>query len=343
MNRRRFVVSTLSAASLTVVGSSRVHAASRWPDTHRAEPGPGRAPSVMPPQSRHLIVIELAGGNDGLNTVVPVTDPLYRRLRPTLALDATQTVPLDGTRHLHVALTPLLPLWRAGEFAIVEGVGARGPGLGHFRAAQVRRSGSRVDVHQHDDWLDRALAAQAAAGVPAGTVWRPNGGGNAAPAHAGRFSDVAHRAADELIATSGMSVMRLTVPGFDTHCRQGVRHATALTELAGGIAVLHRRLQRAGRWNDVVIMTTSEFGRAAAENAEGGTEHGGAAPQLLLGGHLRGGFHGVPPRLDAHGGTIAPGVDHRRVLAAILESWWGMKPAAVLADAPAALPGLFRV
>lgn len=368
MNRRRFVVSSLSAAAFAVVSPQIACGAATRSDTPGVVPGFGLAGPGKPLAPRCVIVIDLAGGNDGLNTVVPIFDSLYRTLRPGLALGAAQTVRLDDTRRLHAALTPLLPLWRSGEFAIVEGVGVRGGGLAHFRAAQVRRSGSVAGVHQSGDWLERALAVRGAGGSPvladsstdvarrvipgAGALRSGTGGGGtqrfamahpAIPSFTGRFGDAARRAADALIADDGVGAIRLTLSGFDTHCRQGVRHAAALTELASGITILRQRLQQAGRWNDVVIMTTSEFGRAAAENAHGGTEHGDAAPQFLLGGRVKGGFHGVRPRLEAHGGGVVPAVDHRRVLASVLASWWGVAPAAVLDEAPAALPGLFRV
>lgn len=368
MNRRRFVVSSLSTAVLAAVSPQIVRGAPARPDVPGTVRVPGGPGPDMSPVPRCVIVIDLAGGNDGLNTIVPIVDPLYRKLRPGLALDAAQTVRLDDTRRLHAALAPLLPLWRSGEFAIVEGVGVPGRGLAHFRAAQVRRSGSGAGAHRSDDWLERALAARAAGGSSVAAGGSPDAANRAVmtadtrrsgapraetlrsarerptvPSFTGRFSEAAGRAAEAVIANGGAGAMRLTLPGFDTHCRQVIRHAAALTELAGGITILRQRLQQAGRWNDVVIMTTTEFGRAAAENAHGGTEHGGAGPQFLLGGRVQGGFHGVRPRLDAQGGAVAPGVDHRRVLAAVLASWWEVVPAAVLDDAPAALPGLFRV
>src|SRR5205085_3606450 len=69
-----------------------------------------------------LILVELKGGNDGLNTVVPYTDETYYRLRPRLALKRDEVLQLDGRAALHPALKPLMPLWQAGELAIVQGV-----------------------------------------------------------------------------------------------------------------------------------------------------------------------------------------------------------------------------
>ncbi len=70
-----------------------------------------------------LIVVQMAGGNDGLNTVVPFTDPLYHQMRPTLGITDSQVLQLDTRLGLHPNLAPLKQLWDAGHLTIVEGVG----------------------------------------------------------------------------------------------------------------------------------------------------------------------------------------------------------------------------
>ena len=82
---------------------------------------------------RLLILIELKGGNDGLNTVVPYADANYYSLRPRLAVARDQVLQLDARAGLHPALKPLMPLWQAGELAVVQGVGYPSPNLSHFR------------------------------------------------------------------------------------------------------------------------------------------------------------------------------------------------------------------
>src|SRR6266568_3766293 len=86
---------------------------------------------------RTLIVVQMAGGNDGLNTVVPFTDPLYQKLRPTLGLSDTKVLPLDTRLGLHPNLQPLKKLWDAGHLAIVEGVGYPNQSLSHFQAMDI--------------------------------------------------------------------------------------------------------------------------------------------------------------------------------------------------------------
>src|SRR3546814_6140873 len=89
---------------------------------------------------RVLVLVELNGGNDGLNTVVPYADPGYRRARPSLAVARDQIIPLDNRLGFHPALAPLLPAWRARELAIALGVGTARPNRSHFRRSEEHTS-----------------------------------------------------------------------------------------------------------------------------------------------------------------------------------------------------------
>jgi len=92
---------------------------------------------------RTLVVVQMAGGNDGLNTIVPYTDPNYKSARPTLALAADQVLDLNGRLGFHPALTALQPLWKAHKLAVVEGVGYPNSSLSHFTAMDIWQT---VDV-----------------------------------------------------------------------------------------------------------------------------------------------------------------------------------------------------
>lgn len=84
-----------------------------------------------------LIVVQMAGGNDGLNTVVPYNDPIYRKMRPTIAIPENQVLPIDTRLGLHPNLAPLKQLWDQGHMAIVEGVGYPNQSLSHFQAMDI--------------------------------------------------------------------------------------------------------------------------------------------------------------------------------------------------------------
>ena len=113
---------------------------------------------------RLLILVELKGGNDGLNTVVPYADANYYALRPRLAVPRDQVLQLDARTGLHPALKPLLPLWQAGELAIVQGVGYPAPNLSHFRSIEIWDTASRSDEYLVDGWLARLFAEHAVPG-----------------------------------------------------------------------------------------------------------------------------------------------------------------------------------
>ncbi len=86
---------------------------------------------------RTLIVIQMAGGNDGLNTVVPFADATYRKMRPTIGIQESQVLSLDGRLGLHPNLAPLKKIWDDGHMAVVEGVGYPNQSLSHFQAMDI--------------------------------------------------------------------------------------------------------------------------------------------------------------------------------------------------------------
>ena len=86
---------------------------------------------------RALVMLHLAGGNDGLNTVVPFRDAAYKRLRPALALGPAETLEIDRGLAFHNALQGFKRLYEAGQLAVVNGVGYPNPDFSHFRATEI--------------------------------------------------------------------------------------------------------------------------------------------------------------------------------------------------------------
>jgi uncharacterized protein (DUF1501 family) len=254
---------------------------------------------------RALVIVELEGGNDGLNTVIPLDDARYRELRPTLAIAPKDTLRIGARAGLHSSLNAWMPAWKAGELAIQQGVGYAMPNRSHFRSQQIWRTASRADEYRGDDWL--AFKASSARDFDASC-------------------DEAARAIASHRANGETQLIRLVLHGFDTHAHQAARHAALLTQLGSGLASLRAALTRSGDWNRTLVMTVSEFGRSARENASGGTEHGAAAPHFLLGGSVAGGLYGAPPRLDAlhDDGAIPAHTDFRRLYAMALASCTGI-------------------
>jgi uncharacterized protein (DUF1501 family) len=117
------------------------------------------AAALAQPSRRLLILVELRGGNDGLNTVVPYGDPLYAALRPRIAVARDQVVKLTDGTGLHPSLEKLHARWEARELAIVQGVGYPQPNLSHFRSIEIWDTASKSDEYLDAGWLARAFAA----------------------------------------------------------------------------------------------------------------------------------------------------------------------------------------
>ena len=119
---------------------------------------PALARAAAATSSSMLVLVELKGGNDGLNTVIPYADARYAELRPRLAIAREQVVQLTEQVGLHPALAPLKTAWDARELAIVQGVGYPQPNLSHFRSIEIWDTASRSDEYLDSGWIARAFA-----------------------------------------------------------------------------------------------------------------------------------------------------------------------------------------
>ncbi len=117
-----------------------------------------KTPALPPSQGRVLVVVQMAGGNDALNTLVPAESGLYRDLRPALALDESELVPLSGNSAyaLHPSLAPLASVWEAGQLAALNTIGMPGQTRSHFVALDTWWAGG-ADTGSGAGWLGRWL------------------------------------------------------------------------------------------------------------------------------------------------------------------------------------------
>ena len=147
---------------------------------------PAFAAALTQPARKLLVLVELRGGNDGLNTVIPFNDPRYAALRPRIGIARDQVVQLTEQTGLHPSLEKMRALWDARELAIVQGVGYPQPNLSHFRSIEIWDTASRSDEYLDAGWLARTFARSpspasfAADGVVVGAgSMGPLAGGNA--------------------------------------------------------------------------------------------------------------------------------------------------------------------
>ena len=110
-----------------------------------------------PRWDRIVVLIELKGANDSLNTVIPYQDPLYYQYRPTIALARDKVLPLGEQLAWHPALRPLLPLWEKKQIALVHGLGYANPSLSHYRSSEIWNTGSDSATVLRDGWITRCF------------------------------------------------------------------------------------------------------------------------------------------------------------------------------------------
>ena len=104
-----------------------------------------------------LVMVQLAGGNDGLQTVMPLTDPAYRDLRPQLSKSVDQALPISKDQGLNANLKGIKGLFDEGKVAIVQGVGYTKPSFSHFDSIRVWETAD-PDRRQQDGWLGKTIA-----------------------------------------------------------------------------------------------------------------------------------------------------------------------------------------
>jgi uncharacterized protein (DUF1501 family) len=254
ISRRHFLTHTLKASSLVALNAAVPGFVARTAD------------AAAPGKDNILVVLELTGGNDGLNTVIPYADDLYHKARPTLRQTKDEVIRLDDHVGLNSAMRIIRPVWDRGHLAVVQGVGYPNPERSHFEAMDIWHSADPKGIVK-TGWLGRAAAESdnrmggvpilhlgesrlplAVAGAPGGgavTVSDQNsfrldlGGGNAARQQARRrlLEDLAAPAAKEEGGDLASFVQRRqvqTLTALET-LRDLLEGPNAVPRLGGGL------------------------------------------------------------------------------------------------------------
>lgn len=384
-----------------------------------------------------LVVLQMAGGNDGINTVVPYSSDYYRNARPRIGLQAKDIIKINDNIGLNGALAGFKDLYDGGHLAIVQGVGYPNPNRSHFRSTEIWQTASDADRFEKYGWLGRyfdnaCAGADPTVGVNVGnqmpqafsakhplgvslqnpqnyrfvssdrakpgeemspteesyrrlngmdgqgvtsednsgqTIGAIAGGGMQTANSSGSALDFLERTAldaqvssdkireissrvenqsvypNSQLANSLKLVAKLiggglptrvfyvSQGGYDTHTNQVGTQQRLLADLGDSTKAFYQDLKAQGNSSRVLVMTFSEFGRRVAENANGGTDHGAAAPMFILGEKVKAGLLGKYPSLapgDLFEGDIKYNVDFRSVYASVLETWLKTKSVPVL-------------
>lgn len=120
---------------------------------------PMESASILNPEYGHrkLVIIQLSGGNDGMNTIIPFENDLYYRLRPELGIRKNDALRLSSELGVHPAMEGFLNIYKAGLISILNNVGYPNPSRSHFRSLDIWHSASDPKVIDETGWIGRFL------------------------------------------------------------------------------------------------------------------------------------------------------------------------------------------
>ncbi|MBV8244550.1 MAG: DUF1501 domain-containing protein [Candidatus Eremiobacteraeota bacterium] len=362
-------------------------------------------PGLPGGDDRVLVLVNMQGGNDGLNCVVPHGDDAYYRLRPSLAIARNDVLSIDNQVGLNPQMKSFKAMYDKGMVAIVQGVGYPDPDHSHFRSTEIWQTAA-PEKYLSTGWLGRYLddanlpsenlfngvaisqvlpEVMIARKTDVPAIAQLNGYGllsdrnksasttytelvtdKSLPfsspylSHVAEIEDHAQRGSEELpklvagyktdasypatplgrslalaaqIVGSklGTRVLYVQHGSFDTHVNQRGTQDRLLSEFSDAMKAFYDDLAAHGNDKRTLTMTFSEFGRRAAQNASGGTDHGEAAPLFLIGGNVKGGMYGTHPDLNRlNDGNPGFTTDFRNVYATVLERWLGRPSTPIL-------------
>jgi len=146
ISRRKFLSGSLGTLSLCLTQPDLLALAAQAANLAPRAGGTGKI----------LVIVQMAGGNDGLNTVVPYAEGNYYQARPQLAIQASEALPLNGQLGLNPNLAGFIELFKQGKLAIVQAVGYPHPNRSHFRSMEIWQT-AQPDRIGDTGWLGRYL------------------------------------------------------------------------------------------------------------------------------------------------------------------------------------------
>jgi len=350
-------------------------------------------PMMVPPGNKVVVVIQFSGGNDGLNTVIPVRNDIYYRERPKLGINKSSALPVTDEAGLNPALEAFKGLYDEGSLSILNSVGYPNPDRSHFRSMDIWHTASESNAYLTTGWVGRYLDAQCkGCDKPTqamelddvlslalkgeqnkGLAFKdPKKLYNSSNSKFFKDINADHRPGEEhvdylyktmsatissadyifqqsrihpsgetypstglgkdlktiaslIFSDINTKVYYVSLGSFDTHVNQDSQQKRLFTELNDAVKAFTADLKKNNRFEDVLMMTFSEFGRRVAQNASGGTDHGTANNMFFISGGLKqkGLINSLPDLADLNEGDLKHKVDFRNVYATVLNKWLG--------------------
>ncbi|MEO6547068.1 MAG: DUF1501 domain-containing protein [Ferruginibacter sp.] len=363
--------------------------------------------AAVPSGNKVVVVIQFSGGNDGLNTVIPIENDIYYQSRPAIGISKDKAAVLTNEVGLHPALEAFKGLYDSGELSILNSVGYPNPDRSHFRSMDIWQSASNSKDYVNSGWIGRYLDAQCkGCDKPTQAVEiddvlslalkgeKTNGLAFKDPRKLYNISkekffndiNIDHHAGDEtadylyktmsgtlssadyiyqqsklhptsqiypstalgkdlktiaslILSDINTKVYYVSLGSFDTHVNQEAQQKRLFTELNDAVKAFTNDLKQNSRFEDVLMMTFSEFGRRVTQNSSGGTDHGTANNMFFIGGALKQkGFINEMPNLSAlKENDLDYKVDFKDVYATILKNWLDADDKSILGKSSAYL------
>ncbi|WP_042721566.1 DUF1501 domain-containing protein [Flavobacterium sp. B17] len=343
---------------------------------------------ALNPDQKILIVLQFTGGNDGLNTIIPVQNDIYFKERNGIAIKNALT--LNDEAGINPALSYFKELYDNGELSVMNNVGYPNPDKSHFRSMDIWHSASKSDEYLETGWLGRFLDEECyrcehptqALEVDDMLSLALKGEKNKAFA----FKDPKrlyqtsqekyfkslydHHHDDETVSylyqTLGSTINNagyifekskakktdqaypnsqlgkdfktvasliksdintrvyyLSIGSFDTHVNQNERQQKLFNDINEAVKSFVSDMKSSGLFDNILLMTFSEFGRRVAQNASNGTDHGTANQMFFISGGLKkkGILNALPDLTKLNEGDLIYTEDFRKIYATILKNW----------------------
>lgn len=349
-------------------------------------------PDAIAMNGKTLIILQLSGGNDGLNTIIPVKNDIYYKVRNQISIKENDALLLTDEAGINPNLKFFKELYDNGELAVMNNVGYPHADKSHFRSMDIWQSASASDQFIHTGWLGRyldeachdcqnptqaievddllSLAMKGKNNKAIAfkdpkklfnnsqeTLYKKlatehpdhdhelasylyNTLGNAINNSTYIFEESKTKPTDKIYPTSQIGkdfktiasliksdintqVYYLSINGFDTHTDQNKRQGALLKTIDYSIKAFVKDMKENGKFDDIMIMTFSEFGRRVAQNASNGTDHGTANQMFFISGGLKkkGLLNPLPDLTKLKDGDLIYKEDFRKVYATVLKRW----------------------
>jgi uncharacterized protein (DUF1501 family) len=351
-------------------------------------------PEAIEMNGKTLIILQLSGGNDGLNTIIPVKNDIYYSSRNQISIKEDQALLLTDEAAINSNLRYFKELYDNGELAVMNNVGYPEPNKSHFRSMDIWQSASDSNQFVNTGWLGRYLdeachdcanptqaievddllsLAMKGENKKAIALKDPkklydnsqeslyrqlsadhhdhdhdhdlasylyNTLGNTVNNSEYIFKESKAKPTDKTYPSTQVGkdfktiasliksdintqVYYLSAGSFDTHTNQNQRQNQLFKTIDEAVEVFVKDMKDNGKFNDVMIMTFSEFGRRVAQNASNGTDHGTANQMFFISGGLKkkGLLNQLPDLSNLNDGDLIHTEDFRKVYATVLKRW----------------------